>query len=44
MDISTLFEDPVALFSTLSVVGVIIVGVYISLKVVKLINTTHSED
>ncbi|MBF0470862.1 MAG: hypothetical protein HQL48_05750 [Gammaproteobacteria bacterium] len=44
MDFATLFEDPVALMSTLSVVGAIVVIVYLSMKVVKLINTTNSDD
>ena len=44
MDITTLFEDPVALFSTLAVLGAIIVVVFLSVKVIKLMNSTHSED
>lgn len=44
MDLSTLFSDPVALWSTLAVVGTLIVGAVVISRVIKLINTTHSED
>ena len=44
MDLSTLFSDPVALWSTLAVVGTLVVGVVVIIRVIKLINTTHSED
>ncbi len=44
MDLSTLFGDSVALWSTLAVVGcIVIIGVIVA-RVIKLINTTHSED
>jgi len=44
MDLSTLFGDSVALFATLAVVGsIVVVGVIVT-RVIKLINTTHSED
>jgi hypothetical protein len=44
MDFSTLFEDPVAMWSTITVVVSIVVVVFIVMKVLKLMNTTHSED
>ena len=44
MDISTLFGDTTALFATLAVVGSLIVFGVIVVRVIKLINTTHSED
>ncbi|MCW8826214.1 MAG: hypothetical protein OQK78_07295 [Gammaproteobacteria bacterium] len=44
MDLSTLFGDPVALFSTLAVVGSLVVIGVLVVRVLKLINTTKSED
>lgn len=44
MDLSTLFSDPVALFATLAVVGSLVVFGVLVVRVIKLINTTHSED
>lgn len=44
MELSTFVKDPVALFSLLSVVGAIIVVGYLTIKVVKLMNTTRSND
>ncbi len=44
MNLSTLFNDPVALWSTLAVVGCIVIIGVIVVRVIKLINTTHSED
>ncbi len=43
MDISTLFSDPVALFSTLTVVGALAIICVLVVRVIQLINTTHSE-
>ena len=44
MNLSTLFDSPVALGATLAVVGTIVVFVYLIIKLLKLMNTTHSED
>ncbi len=39
-----LFSDWVAVGSVLSVVGAIVVVVVLGIRIMKLINTTHSED
>ena len=44
MSFSTLFADPVALFATLSVVGAVVIFVFLAIKLKKLMDTTHSDD
>lgn len=44
MDLSTLFGDAVALWSTLAVICTLAIGVVVIIRVIKLMNTTHSED
>ncbi len=44
MDISTLFSDPVAMWSSITVIVTTIIIVFIVAKVIKLMNSTHSED
>lgn len=44
MDLSTLFGDSVATGATLAVIGSLIVIGVLVVRVLKLINTTHSED
>lgn len=39
-----LFSDSVAFWSLMAIIGSIVVLVFLGIRLVKLINTTHSED